>query len=243
MCKLGPVRTVRVTEAFPRSYVTLEAAYEPQPNPSSPALTPAEVRQEFRVPAEQEDQLRTHLSNHALLPCQATELSDETCSPGRVQIAIPAFTPTATAAPKPTGPQNCQLLDTQGVSRSKPLKPEQIPGLQLPGEVLFDTGSAVLGSALQAKLQEVARTLASHPEVQCVALTGHVAAGESSLLADQRSRAVQKALIQYGVDSTRIVAFGGAVPLYGEQQAERTADPKDQNVRFSVLLYKQPGSY
>ena len=179
-CKLRGVRTVRITEAFPRSYVTLEAAYEPQPNAQNPALTPAEVRQEFRVPAEQEDQLRTHLDHNALLPCQETDLSDETCSPGKVQLAIPQFVPTATQpAAQPSGPRNCQLLDTQGASQSKPLKPDQLPGVKLPTELLFDAGSSAISPETQAKLAQAASALASHPELECLALTGHVSASEN----------------------------------------------------------------
>lgn len=242
-CKLGAVRTVRITEAFPRSYVTIQASYEPQPNASSPALTPAEVRQEFRIPADQEDQLRDHLKNNALLPCQETDLSDETCSPGKVQVAIPAFQPKKTEVAAQTGgPRNCQLLDTEGASQDKPLKPDQLPGIQLPRQLLFATGSAEVDAAVKAMLSQVAQTLSAHPEVQCLALTGHVAAGESSLLAQQRARAVRDALLQLGVDGTRLVSFGGAVPLYGEQAQERTADPKDQNVSLSVLLFKKPGT-
>jgi outer membrane protein OmpA-like peptidoglycan-associated protein len=242
MCKLGAVRTVRITEAFPRSYVTIQAAYEPQPNTSSPALTPPEVRQVFRVPADQEDQLRDHLDKNALLPCSETDLSDETCSPGKVQIAVPQFVPSNTqVAVQSQGPKNCQLLDTEGVSQDKPLAPEQMQGIQLPRQLLFATGSAAVDAAVQPTLSQLAQTLSAHPELQCVALTGHVAAGESSLLAAQRARAVRDALLKLGVDGTRIVAFGGAVPLYGEQAKERQSDPKDQNVAVSVLLYKKPG--
>ncbi len=53
---------------------------------------------------------------------------------------------------------------------------------------------------------------------------------------------MRNALIKLGVDGTRMVAFGGAVPLYGEQQVGRTVDPKDQNVALSVILYKKPGN-
>jgi outer membrane protein OmpA-like peptidoglycan-associated protein len=241
-CKLGAVRTVRITEAFPRSYVTLQVSYEPQPNATSPALTPPEVRQEFRIPADQEDQLRDHLEHNALLPCQETDLADATCSPGKVQVAIPEFVPHKTqVAAEASGPKNCQLLETEGSSQDKPLKPDQLPGIQLPKQLLFATGSADVDAALQGTLSQIAQTLASHPELQCLALTGHVAAGESSLLAAQRARAVKDQLLKLGVDGTRLVSFGGAVPLYGEQQLDRKADPRDQNVALSVLLYKKPG--
>lgn len=241
MCKLGSVRTVRITEAFPQSYVTIQAVYEPQPNASSPALTPPEVRQKFRIPAEEEDQLRDHLDKNSLLRCSETDRSDETCTPGKVQIAIPAFVPQKTQVAQSTGPKNCQLLDTAGASVDKPLAPGQLPGVQLPKDLLFATGSAAVDSAVQVTLSQLAQTLQAHPELECVALTGHVAAGEPSLLAAQRARAVRNALLKLGVDGTRLVSFGGAVPLYGEQAKERQADPRDQNVAISVLLYKKPG--
>lgn len=245
MCKLGAVRTVRITEAFPRSYVTIQVAYEPQPNASTPSLTPAEVRRQFRIPADQEDAFRDHLDKYPLLRCSETDRSDESCTPGPVQLAIPPFVPTQTqtqTATQSSGPKNCQLLDKQGVSNSKPLAPSQLKGIHLPTQLLFATNSSAIDAAVQPTLSQIASTLAAHPELQCVAITGHVAAGESSLLAAQRARSVRDALLKLGVDGTRLVAFGGAVPLYGEQQTQRQADPRDQNVKLSVILYKSPGN-
>lgn len=238
-CVLQSLQTVRITESFPRSLVTLEVLYAPQPNAQEPRYAPPEIKNTIRAFADDEQALRAHLKKYTPVRCTYTGPTDATCGPGHAEVDVPPFVPPAQNAVA-SEPKGCAVLDAQQQSGApQPLSPAQTSQLGLPEHVLFDANSAVVSVAAAGAIQQAARALSAHPGVQCIAVVGHVTHGESIGLADDRAHAVRKALIAAGVDSARIRTFGAAVSMYGEG-APLPPNPEERNVQFKVLSYKKP---
>jgi len=79
------------------------------------------------------------------------------------------------------------------------------------GDVLFETGEVVLADNAHASLEEVVDLLQSEPD-KLIRIEGHtdsVGAAEANLqLSEQRAVAVMAALVDLGVDQSRVTAIG-----------------------------------
>lgn len=239
MCVLQSLQTVRVTESFPRSLVTLQVLYAPQPNASDPRYAPPEIKDTVRAFADDEQALRKHLQKYTPVRCTYVGPTDETCGPGHASVDVPPFVPAETA--QTNQPKGCAALDAdqQNGTPPQPLSPEQTKALNLPERVLFDANSAAVNASAAAVIQQAAGALRAHPGVQCIAVVGHITHGEAFGLAEDRARAVRDALIAAGVDASRVRLFGAAVSMYGEG-APLPPNAEERNVQFKVLSYKKP---
>jgi outer membrane protein OmpA-like peptidoglycan-associated protein len=240
MCVLQSLQTVRITESFPRSLVTLEVLYVPEPNASDPRYAPPEIKNTIRAFADDEQGLRAHLQKYTPVRCTYVGPSDETCGAGHADVDVPPFVPPAENVETNT-PKGCAALDAdqQNGTQPQPPSPEQVKALGFPDRVLFDADSASVSAAAASAIQQAASALNVHPSVECVAVVGHVTHGEAFGLAEDRARAVRQALIAAGVDATRVRVFGAAVSMYGEG-APLPPNADERNVQFKILGYKKP---
>jgi outer membrane protein OmpA-like peptidoglycan-associated protein len=106
-------------------------------------------------------------------------------------------------------------------------------------QVQFDTGKATIKKASDSLLDQVAAVLAEHPEILRVEVQGHTDSRGSpafnKALSQQRADAVDKALVERGIDRTRITAKG-----YGQElpMADNVTDEgrqKNRRVEFKIL--------
>ncbi|MEB2313643.1 MAG: hypothetical protein OZ921_14340 [Sorangiineae bacterium] len=241
-CVLGSVSTIRVTERFPLTLVTLEAIWSPQPNPANPQFTPPELRQELRVIGTQELALRQHLAAHSPAQCRLVAPPAGVCEPSKLVVALPEFTPPP-ESPAPAAAESAGCAELMSPGRagavSRPIQPSTLGASAFQETFLFDEGASAPSASVVAELQAAARLIAAHPELVCVSITGHISRGEPIPLADARARAARDVMVAAGVPAARLMAFGAGIPIYGAGAEAPPPDPQDRRVGLSVLRVKR----
>ena len=95
----------------------------------------------------------------------------------------------------------------------------EVQAIELNEVVYFDRGSSTLRRESSPSMDELARLLKEHPEIQVVSVEGHAddrgAPALNTELSRQRADAVRNALIERGIDPARLRAksFGSTKPL------------------------------
>jgi outer membrane protein OmpA-like peptidoglycan-associated protein len=114
--------------------------------------------------------------------------------------------------------------------------------LLLSEKIQFGLADATILEASFSLLDELARTIAAHPELVRIAVQGHASADGSSeknlALSQARSEAIVAALTSRGLDTSRLVAegFGDKLPIADNNtEAGRIAN---RRVDFVVLERK-----
>jgi outer membrane protein OmpA-like peptidoglycan-associated protein len=154
--------------------------------------------------------------------------------------AVPAA-PDVVAAP-PVAPDPEPPPAPQPPPAPEPPRVEVTAGaIELREKVAFEPGSATLLPASLALLDEVAATLAAHPEITRLRIEGHTdgAAGRAlnQRLSERRAKAVRDYLIKQGVAARRLQARG-----YGEAKpiaSNRTASGREQNRRVELRILQR----
>lgn len=235
-CTLKSVTKLREAE-FPVPHVVMEAVFEPQQNPSSPNFTPPAIRQEFKVMANQEQELRGWLEKNSASQCQMAAPPPGSCQPGPTRVALPEFRATgATAAGEIHG---CAKIESSATQ-------DQLPSLQqaaaaMPDVFAFAESSAEATPDVAKAAGSAARRIAEDPGIECVAVVGQVSPGEPPGLAAERARKVRELLVGAGVDGARLTTISVAQAVFGSGTAAPPPDPNKRRVTLKVLLRKAAG--
>jgi outer membrane protein OmpA-like peptidoglycan-associated protein len=104
----------------------------------------------------------------------------------------------------------------------------------LPVELFFDADSSDATAEVEQEAAKVAAALQQHPEIECMAVVGHVTAGERTIVGDERAASVKNLLVARGVASNRLQTIAAVVPMTGG--APRAVIAADRKVRLRVLL-------
>ena len=233
MCQLKSVSRVRLVESMP-ALAIVEAQYEAQDTQPGQTLLPPNHRQEFSVRAEQEFELRAHLEKNGMVPCRFQESAGGSCADGNMVVEVPPFVPTsapdvrADAGPPESG--GCAEID-RGQAAAQGTAAELPAGA--PVEIYFQADSSEATPEIEKEVAKVAEALQAHPDIQCVAVIGHVTAGERAILGDERAAAVKNLLVSRGVPSHRLQTIAAVVPMTGG--APRAVIEEDRKVRLRVL--------
>jgi outer membrane protein OmpA-like peptidoglycan-associated protein len=228
-CVLRTLTTVRTVERFPRSYVVVEGLYEPAPG-SAPGA-PVEIRKEFTAEALQEADLKSYLQQNANAPCSVQLPRGAACEQAVRDFAVAPYQGAPTTLAQ-TSVEGCALIEKTG------LAPNAAAGQSIPDDFPFDEGTAAPSSAAQQAVDRLAHQMQSDPRIQCVALSGQNSFGEDFALSDQRARAIQKLLLQRGIEPHRVTVFAAVLPTYaGTSAQERQVVAKDRNVRATIVIY------
>jgi len=146
-------------------------------------------------------------------------------APTPAPTPTPSPTPSSTAAPTPAGPGDG---DGDGVTDDIDQCPRTPAGAKVDSRgcwilhnYLFDFDKAVLKSMYHSDLSDVAAVLRNNPTVR-VEIQGHTdsvgTSGYNQKLSERRAKAIEKYLLNNGIESTRLTSIG-----YGE------AKPADTN--------------
>lgn len=236
-CQLKSVNQVRLIESMP-AIAVVEALYEPEPAPPEPTLLPPPRRQEFRVRAEQVDDLRAHLQKFPTVQCEFQERKQGACAEGALVVSVPEFIPPpppdvrADAGVSESG--GCVELD-RGRTAAQGAAAELPEGV--PPELRFQPDSSESTPELEQQVAKVADALKQHPEIECMAVIGHVTAGERTIVGDERAATVKNLLVTRGIASKRLQTIAAVVPMTGG--APRQVIEADRKVRLRVLLRAQ----
>jgi outer membrane protein OmpA-like peptidoglycan-associated protein len=233
-CRLTGVHKLREAE-FPVPHMTLAAVYTPERNQQYPAFTPPEQAQEIKLLSMHEVALRDHLDRHTVVRCHLQPPPQGSCTPGTLALGLPVFDPeTAPVASGPPPASGCAQLESEAAQdRIRQLGPARTT---IPEEFQFERESAAPPADAGEIASRLAQRIRSSPGLECVAIVGHVAPGESPGLADQRARAVKNLLLQSGVDPARLMTISANVSVYGAGSAPPPDDPDKRRVRMRVLL-------
>uniref|UniRef100_UPI00333EE0CB OmpA family protein n=1 Tax=Castellaniella defragrans TaxID=75697 RepID=UPI00333EE0CB len=110
--------------------------------------------------------------------------------------------------------------------------------VNIPSNVSFDTGKAVLKPELLPVLDSVARALSEHPELRAKAIGYTDSTGTDAInlpLSQQRAAAVTQYLANHGVAADRLTTEGrGAASPIGDNN---TAEGRALNRRVELFLY------
>jgi len=233
-CVLKSVAKLREAE-FPVPHVVLEVIYEPQQSPSSPNFTPPAIREEVKILASQELELRAHLERNAQVTCNMAAPAPGSCQPGPMAVSVPPFTPTgATAASEVHG---CAQIESQATQDNLPaLSQNTTP---IPETFSFaDSSSEVPPDGVQAASRVAAR-LRDNPAIECIAVVGQVSPGESPALAQERANRVRQLLVTGGIDAARITTVALTQQVYGAGTQAPPPDPSKRRAVLRVLLERR----
>ena len=151
----------------------------------------------------------------------------------------PAAPQTPSATPSPTAPQAPAGLDFPATSAEGKLlatlrAPNPVGQPQWIGlDAKFDSGKASLQSGAGEQLNHVAAVLEAYPKarVEVAGFTDNTGTADTSrVLSQQRAEAVRQALIDQGVDGSRITATG-----YGQQRPGQQGQQAGGDVAIQVL--------
>ncbi len=117
----------------------------------------------------------------------------------------------------------------------------QISGnkIELPDNILFDTGRATIARRSESLVAHVADKINANPRVRRIRIEGHTddvgSAKKNQELSQARAEAVRDFLIRRGVDAERLqaVGFGNTRPLDSHRNAEARA--KNRRVDFIIV--------
>lgn len=230
-CVLKSIVKLREAE-FPVPHVVLEVVYEPQQSSSSPSFTPPAVREEVKILASQEAELRAHFEANAMAQCHMAAPAPGSCQPGRMSVNVPAFQ--ATGATPAQAIAGCAQIESQATQ-------DQLPALtqgktQIPDVFAFAESSAELTPEAVQAAARIAQKLRDTPRIECVAVVGQVSPGESPALAQERARKVRDLLLTGGVEAARLTTIAITQQVYGAGTTAPPPDPEKRRATLRVLL-------
>jgi OOP family OmpA-OmpF porin len=159
--------------------------------------------------------------------CQVTVRTNDP-PPKHAEPAPPPPTPAAKPKPKIRTPHRVQLIGNK---------------VQLPGPVMFDTGTANLRPESDVVLEVVEDYLNQEKNVNILRIEGHTDAdGEAEAnydLSQRRAMAVAQWLVAKGIDCKRLlpVGFGESEPIADN----KTEEGKAQNRRVDFIKASENG--
>ena len=222
---------------LPIPYVVYEAIYTPQLNPQFPNYTPAEVRQRFGTPAQNEFALQDHLKAQPTVSCESP-LAQGSCIPEGLTVNVTPFDPEHAPSAAPPHAQGCAAIEAASeqdrVNRSRDNK------VVIPERVTFDADSSALSPDATAVATGLAKRLQADPTLECVGVVGQSAPGESPSLAEARAHAVKELLISLGVERGRLLTIALNSSVYGAGAKPPEGGENPRRVSLSVLLKTEP---
>lgn len=237
-CQLAAINQVRLIETIP-AIAVVQAVYQPQASGSGPVLSPPTSAHEFKIRAEHEPDLRAHLQKFPTIQCRFQQLqSGAACSEGALVMDIPPFqAPELVQAVADAGAEQaggCAQLD-HGRTAAQGSDAELPAGV--PPEIYFPADAADATPKIEQDAKLVADAMLANTDIECLAIIGHVTAGERMIVGSERAATIKNLLVSRGVPAERLQSIAAVVPMTGG--APRAVIEADRKVRVRVLLRKR----
>lgn len=186
--------------------------------------------------ANQEQAVRDHLQRQSTVQCHLKPPPPNACVPGTVALALAPFDAT-TVGQTDTLPRaaGCAQIESQA-NQERMQGQVGSAATSIPEEFQFERGSAQAPANAAALANQLAQRIRQNAKLECVAVVGQVAPGESQGLADQRARTVKNLLLENGVDPARLMIITTTVPVFGAGTGPPPDDPDKRRVRLRVVL-------
>jgi hypothetical protein len=227
-CKLTDVRTTRSIDRFPKSFVVVEATYDPQM--SDGHFSPPQFHKDVLVPAEDEGDATEYLHKYPLVDCAVMNPAGDPCAP-KILAQVPDYVPPA-VAPVAAGPSGCEKIEHMDSAQIAPAP------TTLPGPFQFAESSAAETDDIRRLADAAAAQMKADGRIECVAIKAKTAPGEPFSLANDRAQAVKKLLEARGIDHTRLAVFEATAPSYtASPEEDQPVRTEQQRVYITVVVY------
>ncbi|HEY4159523.1 MAG TPA: hypothetical protein VGM29_15545, partial [Polyangiaceae bacterium] len=183
-CRLSSLIKVE-DRVLPIPYVVYEATYSPERNANSPAYTPPEVRLRFGAAGQYEFALADHLHAQSVVGCRL-QSAPSGCTSETLTADVVPFDPERVPSTTPAHATGCAAIEAS--SEQDRVSRQKTPTATFAERFSFEQGSATLPPEAQATASSIATRLKGDPSLECVAVVGQVASGESLSLAESRAR-------------------------------------------------------
>jgi outer membrane protein OmpA-like peptidoglycan-associated protein len=202
------------------------------------ALMNAQIAQEKILTAEAQEQIESGTAKRQAVLLQARERDIERSASDARDASAQAD---ASRLNADASQQRADSLETE-LADLRAKRTERGVVLTL-GDVLFDTGQAVIRTGAYGTLDRLAATLKDRP-ARSVIIEGHTdnvgSDTTNALLSEQRAQSVQSALLQRGVASSQVSALGKGESSPVADNA--TVDGRQQNRRVE-LIFTEDGTH
>ena len=227
-CALTDIRTTRMIQRPPQTFVVVEATYEPRGGPGE--FVPPPFKKEAFAGAAYERLLTEHLATYRTVQCSVFEPGNDPCAP-KMTANVPEFLPPrAEAAAGPKGCAKLERMESSAMATSP---------VALAGPFQFEPGTAEVSAESRQLAAQAAAQILADPKIECVAIKGKTAPGEDFALANERSQAVKRLLQGSGIESTRITVFEATAPTYtAAPTSDQPVASEQRRVFLTVVLYK-----
>lgn len=154
------------------------------------------------------------------------------------QAPTPPAAPEPPKAPEPPPTEATKPTETAPKPALAEIQGEDI---KVNGKILFETASAKLDGADDPILDEVAKIMKDHKEIELVEIEGHADhqgdAKQNVTLTDNRAKSVVEALVKRGIDKSRLVSKGYGEYCPVEQGDTPAAHEANRRVVFKILKH------
>lgn len=225
-CALRGVRTEKIIERFPQSFVIVEATYEPVSQMGE--FSPPPFNKRLMAPAEDEADLTAFLQKQKSVQCSVDNPVGDPCAP-KMAAAVAEYVPPVVPV-TPQGPVGCAKIEHAGDAPTVP------SSVKLPGPFQFDADSSGENDAIKQLADQAAQLIVQTPAIECVAIRGMSAPGEPFTLANERAQTVRHLLEMRGIERTRVIVFEPTAPSYTASPDDQPVLPEHRRVYLSVVV-------
>lgn len=226
-CELRGVRTEKIVERFPQSYVVVEATYEPLSQGGQ--FSPPPFNRRMMAPAQFEADLTAFMRGQKSVQCSVDNPVGDPCAP-KMMAAVKEYVPPS-APIVPTGPVGCAKIEQ---SSGAPPVPSTAT---LPGPFQFEDSSSLATDQVKRLADEAAHAIQQNPRIECVAIRGQSAPGEPFTLANERAQTVKRLLLARGIDPTRVTLFEPTAPTHTASPDDQPVLSEHRRVHLAVVVY------
>ena len=152
---------------------------------------------------------------------------------------VKAATPPPPEPPPPPPPEPVKAPEPAPAPKALGRVSVKDNKIEITEQIQFDQNKATIKAESNALLDEIAKTIKDHDKIKKVSVEGHTSsegeAGANMKLSQDRAAAVQKALVERGIDVKRLTSKGFGVTKPIGDNATPVGRVANRRVEFTIL--------